>query len=276
MACIAAMSVSCSTRQLGGAIPDVHPLPQDVGRLAAMDAAKLVVEIVSECNADPIPWFPWTADVRVRGRAGFYRIDRALKVGFWPNSSLVRIESIPQETSRSFVLVVSGAVSPSTTLLLDNGSRVLRSSRTAPVLEKVIGVPLESNQLEAMLRGCYPTEFGGVPTLYENEQLLVPFGANGRAYYQREAGNGPWRLQTLFYPGKGLEPAWRMDLFDYRGRLPHRFIVNGIDTKQLRIDIQLSNIVAASLPREMFEPKIPSASRLISLDDINLSQMLAP
>lgn len=273
LASTAAMSLSCGTRQLGGAIPGVHPLPQGVGRLAAIEAAELVHEIVSECNTEPVPW---AADVSVRGIAGSYRVNRQLKVGFWPNSSLVRIESVPPDTSDSFVLLVSGAVVPSTTLLLGNGSHVLRSNGTAPVFAKVIGVPFEENHVEAFLRGCYPTEFGGFPTLYEHQQLLVPFGANGRAYYEREAANGPWRLQTMFYPGGGLEPAWRMDLFDLRARAPHRFVVNGIATRPLRLDIQLSNVLAASLPREMFEPTIPSTSRAISLHDINLARLLAP
>src|SRR5688572_28406891 len=169
LACTAAMSLSCGTRQLGEAIPRVHPLPQGVGRLAAIEAAKLVYEIVRECNTEPVPW---TADVSVRGTAGSYRVNRQLKVGFWPNSSLVRIESVPLGVSDSFVLLVSGAVVPSTTLLLANGSRVLRSERTAPVLAKVIGVPFDAHHLEALMRGCYPTDFGGMPTLYENQQLL--------------------------------------------------------------------------------------------------------
>ena len=45
----------------------VHPLPQGVGRVVAIDAAKLVDEIVSECNTEPVPW---AADVSVRGVAG--------------------------------------------------------------------------------------------------------------------------------------------------------------------------------------------------------------
>jgi hypothetical protein len=44
----------------------------------------------------------------------------------------------------------------------------------------------------------------------------------------------------------------------------------------LRIDIQLSNVVAASLPREMFEPQIPSTSRVIPLDGIDMARLLAP
>ena len=267
------MSLSCGTRQVGGVMRGVHPLPQGVGRVAAIEAAKLVYEIISECNTEPVPW---TADVSVRGIAGSYRVNRQLKVGFWPNSSLVRIESVPPNTSDSFVLLVSHAVVPSTTLLLDNGRHVLRSNGSAPLLAKVMGVPFERNHLEAFLRGCYPTEFGGFPTLYENQRLLIPFGANGRAYYQREAANGPWRLQTMFYPGTGLEPAWRMDLFDLRARVPRRFVVNGIAAKRVQVDIQLSNVVAASLPREMFEPTIPSTSRPISLDEINPARLLAP
>ena len=270
LACIAATSLSCRTGYLGA--PEAHPLPQGVGRLAAIEAAKLMHEIFTECEGFPVPWIPWAADVSVRGVAGSYRVDRQLKVGMWPNDSLVRIESVPQNTPNSFVLLVSGG---SATLLLDNGSRVVRSSGSAPVLARVIGVPFEANQLESLLRGCYPTEFGGIPTLYGNEQLLVPFGANGRAYYQREVGNGPWRLQTLFHPSTGLEPAWRMDLFDLQGGRPRRFVVSGIAARPLRVEIRLSNVVAASLPREMFETKIPSTSRPISLDDINLGRLLA-
>lgn len=238
-----------------------------------MEAAKLVHEIISQCEDFPVPWIPWAADISVRGAAGSYRIDRQLKVGMWPNGSLMRIESVPQNTPNSFVLLVSGG---STTLLVDNGSRVVSSKRSAPLLARVIGVPFEERQLEAFLRGCYPTEFGGIPTLYGTEQLLLPFGANGRAYYQREMGTGPWRLQTLFHPTAGLEPAWRVDLFDLQGGRPRRFVVGGIATKSLRVDIRLSNVVAASLPREMFETKIPSTTRPISLDDINVGRLLAP
>jgi hypothetical protein len=267
------MSLSCGTRQLGGVMPRVHPLPQGAGRLALIEAATLVHEIVGECNSATVAW---TADVSVRGIAGSYRVDRQLRVGFRPDSTLVRIESVPPDTADAFVLLVSGAVVPSTTLLLGNGSQVLRSNRTAPLVAKVIGAPFEANDLEALLRGCYPTEFDGISTVYEDHEVLVPFGANGRAYYQREAANDPLRLQTMFYPGTGLEPAWRMDLFYQRARLPRRFVVNGVARRPLSIDIQLSNVVSASLPREMFEPKIPSTSRPISLDELNLARLLAP
>lgn len=272
---IAAITLSCRTSQLGWTNAALHPLPQGAGRVAAKEAAKLVVEILTECNTHfPIPW---SADVSARGVAGSYRVNRQLKVGFWPNSSLVRIESVPQTTADAFVLLISGGVTPSTTLLLDNGRRVFRSDRALPLLGKVLGVPFHENQLDALLRGCYPTEFGGIPTLYGEQQLLIPYGANGRAYYQREAGNGPWRLQTLFHPGNaGLESAWRMDLFDRQAQQPRRFVVNGIDAGPVRLDIRVSNVVAASLPLEMFEPKIPSASQPISLDDINLRQLYAP
>ena len=275
LVCIAATSLSCRS-SLGAVNAGVHPLPQDAGRLAAMEAAKLTVEIINECSGFPVPWIPWSADVSVRGAAGSYRVDRQLKVGLWPNGSHVRIESVPQNRPDSFVLIVSGGAAPSTTLVLDNGSRVWRSNTSAPLLAKVIGVPFEAHQLEAFLRGCYPTEFGGFPTLYGDDRLLMPFGENGRAYYQREVGNGPWRLQTLFYPGTGLEPAWRMDLFDMQARWPRRFVVNGIASKRLRIDMRLSNIAIASLPMTMFESKIPSTSRPISLDAINLRRLLAP
>jgi hypothetical protein len=45
-------------------------------------------------------------------------------------------------------------------------------------------------------------------------------------------------------------------------------------TKQLGGSIP-GDLVAASLPREMFEPTIPSTSRGISLDEINLARLLA-
>ena len=272
---IAATSLSCRS-SLGTVSAEVHPLPEDAGRFAAKEAAKLAVEIMNECNGFPIPWIPWTADVSVRGTAGSYRIDRQLKVGLWPNGSHVRIESVPQGKAGSFVLLVSGGVAPSTTLVLDNGARVIRSDRSSPLLAKIIGVPFEAHHLEAFLRGCYPTEFGGFPTLYGDDRLLMPFGENGRAYYQREAGNGPWRLHTLFYPGTGLQPAWRMDLFDPQAGRPRRFVINGITGKRLRIDMRLSNIAIASLPMTMFEAKVPSTSRPVSLDDINLARLLAP
>jgi hypothetical protein len=269
------MSLSCRTGQRGGANAALHALPNSGGRVAAIEAARLVHEILSECNTHPVPWTPWTADVSVSGIAASHRVERRLKVGFWPNGSLVRIESVPQDASDSFVLLVSGGAAPSTTLLLDRGSRVLRSSRTSPVLAKVIGVPFEGYHVEALLRGCYPTEFGGFPTLYGDQQLLIPFGANGRAYYQREPANGPWRLQTLFQPGTGIEPAWRMDFFDLQERRRLRFVVSGVATQRLRLDIRLSNVMAASLPPAMFEPAIPSTSRPISLDDIDVRRLLA-
>jgi len=276
LACIAATSLSCRSSRLGALNVDVHPLPEDAGRLAAKEAAKLTVEIMNECNGFPLPWIPWTADVAVRGTAGSYRIDRQLKVGLWPNGSHVRIESVPQDKEDSFVLLISGGVVPSTTLVLDNGTRVMQSHTSAPLLAKIIGVPFEARHLEAFLRGCYPTEFGGFPTLYGDDRLLMPFAENGRAYYQRETGNGPWRLHTLFYPGTGLQPAWRMDLFDLQAGRPRRFVVNGITSKRLRIDMRLSNIAIASLPMTMFEAKIPSTSRPISLADINVARLLAP
>ena len=100
LACIAATSLSCRS-SLGAVNAGVHSLPQDAGRLAAMQAAKLTVEIINECSGFPVPWIPWSADVSVRGTAGSYRVDRQLKVGLLPNGSHLRIESVPQNRPNS-------------------------------------------------------------------------------------------------------------------------------------------------------------------------------
>ena len=274
LACALAVSASCRLNQFSLLNARAHSLPRGDGRLAVAEGARLISEMATACSNETLPW---AADVSVRGIAASYRVNRQLRVGLWPRGSLVRIESVPQNAADSFVFLISGgAAAPSATLLLDNGSRVVRSERTAPLLTKLIGAPFDPYELEALLRGCYPTDVGGIPTMYGTQRLLVPFGRNGRAYYKREAANDFWRLQTLFYSNTGLEPAWRMDLFGLQGRLPRAFAITGMAGSRVRIDIHLSNVIAASLPPAMFEPTIPSTSRTISLDEIDLGRLLAP
>lgn len=67
-----------------------------------------------------------------------------------------------------------------------------------------------------------------------------------------------------------------MDFFDLQDRWPRRLAVSGIASKPLRIDILVSNVTVASLPKTMFEPEIPFTSRPISLDEIDLARLLAP
>ena len=66
-----------------------------------------------------------------------------------------------------------------------------------------------------------------------------------------------------------------MDYMDDREGLPHLLVVTGI-SKRLHLEIQLSNILPASLPFELFEETISATSQSITAADIDLSKLLAP
>jgi hypothetical protein len=223
--------------------------------------------------------------VRVRGVAGHYRINRELRVAFWPSGSAMRIESVPIASDGSFVVLVNSAPgAPPPMLLLENGKRVVRTDRVATLFEKVLGAPLTQMELEALLRGCFYREFddnsGGagrtaVPTLYGADWVSIPFGRNGRALFQRTSADSPWQATTLLYPGRGLEPAWRLDYHDIHEQVPHALTLTGIEARNLHLEIVQSDVRSASLPDELLVGRVSQTSRPMSLDDVDLARLLS-
>jgi hypothetical protein len=87
---------------------------------------------------------------------------------------------------------------------------------------------------------------------------------------------GPWQATTLLYPGRGLEPAWRLDYHDFLERIPHRLFVTGIEAKNVRLEIIQSDVRSASLPDELFVQSVPPTVQPMSLDDLDLAPLLSP
>lgn len=277
MLCIA-ISGACVTRG------SLHPFPSKPGRTAMLEAADLFHDLVTQCHGDDVsPWREaWAMNVRVRGVAGQYRVNRDLRVGFRPDGYSMRIESVPLSGDRSFVVLVTSAPkAPPPSLLLQNGTRVVRTDRAATLLDRLLGVPLTPAGIQALLRGCYFHQpendivGSGTPTLYDPDWMSMPFGRNGRAFYRRASAGKPWQPVTLLYPGKGLEPAWRLDYHDIREHIPYTLVVTGIEAKNVRLEITQSNVLSASLPNELFTEQPLSNSQLVSLDDIDLAALFA-
>lgn len=266
----------------------LHPLPPTWGRTAMLEAPQILVELANQCEGDDVSRWqrPWAVSVRVRGVAGQYRINRELRVGFWPAGSAMRIESVPLSGPGSFVLLANRASgAPSLSLLLQNGLRIVRTERAAPMFEKLLGAPLTPFELEALLRGCFYRESddhrGGIgrtaiPTLYGADWVSVPFSRNGRALFRRDSAGRPWQATTLLYPGRGLESAWRLDYHDIHERVPHRLSVTGIEARNVQLDIIQSGVLSASLPEELFAEPVSPASQPMALDDVDLAQLLSP
>jgi hypothetical protein len=243
-----------------------HALPGEPGRAALREAADLEFAVMSACDTQGIPW---TADVEVRGIAGAYRVDRRVKVAF--NLPSVRIESVPLVSEDAFVLTASHGP---TTLLLDRGKLRITPQRTADVLERIAGMPLGPLELEGLLRGCYLMEGGAVPTTYNREWMAIPGGRNGRSFFRRESPRDPWRMMTLFYPGAGLQPGWRIDYFEYHDGIPRLITVTGLEVNPVRLEIRLSNVTPASLPQDLFEQPAAANARPIALDQIDIQRVL--
>jgi hypothetical protein len=198
-------------------------------------------------------------------------VNRRLRVAFSPDSEVARIESVPARGANSFLLVSARE----SFLMLDDKTRVVRSPRLPLILAEVVGLPLGPAQLRRLLRGCYLLEPAAALVSYNDQWVSIPGDRNGRVFFHRTSPSDPWQMMTLFYPGGGLEPAWRMDYLDFREGLPHLLVVTGIGIR-IHLEIQLSNILPASLPMSLFEETIPSTSRRITADEIDLSKFLAP
>jgi hypothetical protein len=198
----------------------------------------------------------------------------------------MRIESVPLSGNRSFVLLVNSAPgAPPPMLLLQNSTRVVRADRTATILEKVLGAPLTPMELEALLRGCYYREVDdhssgvgrtAIPTLYGADLVSIPFGRNGRALFRRASAGHPWQATTLLYPGRGLEPAWRLDYHDIHEQVPHRLFLTGIEARNVQLEIIQSDALSASLPDELFVESVSPTTKPMSLDELDLNQLLSP
>jgi hypothetical protein len=78
----------------------------------------------------------------------------------------------------------------------------------------------------------------------------------------------------LFYPGSGLEPAWRLDYHDIHERVPHRLLVTGIEARNVHLEIIQWDVLSASLPEELFVEPASPASQNMSLDDLDLKHLL--
>jgi hypothetical protein len=273
----------------------LHPLPAVPGRPAMLEGPQILTDLTNQCRGDNVgPWTrPWALNVRVHGVAGPYRVDRELRVGFWPFGSSMRIESVPISGAGSFVVLVPrGPSAP--TVLLEGGTRVARTDRAETMFGKLLGTPLAPSELEALLRGCNFSEPAnhtggvgrtGIPALYGTNWVSIPFGRNGRAFYRRASAGNPWRPTTLLYPGKGLEPSWRIDYHDiYEWRMetgtymqiPQTLLVTGVEAANLKLAVTLSNVLSASLPDDLFEGAVPPNSEVISLDQVDLARLLAP
>lgn len=59
-------------------------------------------------------------------------------------------------------------------------------------------------------------------------------------------------------------------------QIPHTLRVTGVQAENVNLEINLSNVLSASLPTELFEGPVPPNSQAISLDEVDLARLLAP
>ena len=85
MLCVA-VSSACEMSRGPNLTLTLSPLPLTPGRPAMFEAPQILVDLANQCEgSDLSPWrLPWAMSVRVRGVAGHYRINRELRVAFWP------------------------------------------------------------------------------------------------------------------------------------------------------------------------------------------------
>ena len=81
-------------------------------------------------------------------------------------------------------------------------------------------------------------------------------------------------MVALFYPGEGLEPAWRLDYRNFDKDIPGTLTITGMGSGPMKIDVTLSNLnPAASLPTDLFRIDVPPSSQPIAMSQVSARRL---
>ncbi|MFB3854984.1 MAG: hypothetical protein ACE148_14325 [Vicinamibacterales bacterium] len=201
-----------------------------------------------------------TVDLSISGRAGGERLRGTVIAGLQEPGSL-RLEGVSPFGAPAFVLVASGG---NATLLLPRDGRVLTGVAPEDVLEAIAGIPLDPDDLRAMLSGCVvadPQPASG--RLYENGWARVDLGRDSAAYLRRETSG--WRIAA------GTVGRFSVEYRLVSNRLPGEVLVweqePGEAATELRVRLNEPEI-NGHLGQQAFTVKVPPEAEPMSLDDL--------
>ncbi len=109
----------------------------------------------------------------------------------------------------------------------------------------------------------------GFPVRFGDHWLRIPGGRHGSVYYHRSSAVDPWQVAMMFYPGEGLEPAWRLDYEDVRDGFARTLVVTGMSAGRLKLNVHLVAIeLAPSLPADLFTLETPASTQPVSIEEV--------
>jgi hypothetical protein len=195
------------------------------------------------------------AELGMSGRAGGQRLRGRVLAGLVPDA--LRLEGVAPFGAPVFILVADGARG---TLLLSRERRVVQDAAPDDILNALVGVPLGTNDLRAVLTGCVRAASAATAArAYGPEWLAVELAAGGTIYLHRVSNT--WRIVAGRYGGLEIDYA------AFEGDRPSRIVLRGAD---VNLALAVSQVeVNGDLPREQLVAlKIPEGVAPLSLEQL--------
>jgi hypothetical protein len=260
--------VSCSAPLL--------KLPAGPGKPAA-GAGDALAQATAACRAIRT----LTAEIAISGSAGGRRVRGRLSAGASAPAS-VRLEFVAPFGPPIFFFAATAA---DATLLLPRDDRVVEHGNPAMVLNAVAGVPLNPDELVAMLTGCVPAgaqsgarELGPDWRVVHTSSATVSYDV----YAHRESGRLPWRVVVLMRQGPpdgtiGTIATIRIEYRDFQGELPRSIrLVDSSGSKESNFDLTLAlSQVETNVPLgpDVFRVEIPQSAIPITVDELRRARL---
>jgi hypothetical protein len=220
-----------------------------------------------------------TAEIGVSGSAGGRRLRGRLLAGAADPDS-VRLEAVAPFGQPLFIFV---AASGEATLLLPRDDRVLEAGRPAEVLEALTGVPIDGEELAAILTGCVDAPAPQPSTARQfGDTWLVMGGEQGDdVYLRREEPAQPWGLVARVRPAAPSRRPWRAEFADRQADVPRSIRLTSIDDgggtgRSFDLRLALSQVdVNTPLGPEVFTVRIPPDALPVTLDELRAAGPMA-
>jgi len=253
-------------------------LPAPARAEPAADATEVLEEATRSCAGVRT----LTAEVAVSGRVGGERVRVHLIFGVERPAS-ARIEATAPFGAPFFIFATAGG---NATLLLPRDNRVLQRGRPERVLEAAAGVPLDADQLRAVLTGCPPDGEHGVMIAAGNDwRVLRTMRGNGsdELYFHRDKSSASWQLASALesrldeaeVAGQTRwRAAWRADFRDRANGLPRSIRLASVDRagrtgEAFDLTLALSQVETnAAIDAAAFRIEVPPAARPITIEEL--------
>jgi hypothetical protein len=212
----------------------------------------------------------FTAEIGLAGSVAGRGLRGRLLAGMAAPGS-ARLEAIAPFGQPVFIFV---ARNDEATLLLPRDDRVLEHGRPEAVLEAIAAVPLDAPALREALTGCANgLEPGTARELGADWRVLTDTARD--VYLHRESPGSPWRLVAAIHRQPG-RPTWRAEYRDFQNgpsqSLPRSIRLKTVDAARFDLRLTLSQVeINTPLGSEVFEVRVPSSARPITLEELRSS-----